>query len=81
MKFQTIQDCLHSFIDGYSTNEGLIDAVNANRESKQALEKLLDEQLWIPEDYVFPDAASEAYYIQLSQIEDRLVANSLIYND
>jgi hypothetical protein len=81
MKFDNITDCLHSFIDGYSNNEALIDATNAHRQSKQALEKLLDEQLWIPEDYVFDNEQDEAYYKALAQIEERLVAHELIYND
>ena len=81
MKFDTIKDCLHSFIDGYSNNEALIDAVNANRQSKEALEKFLDEQLWIPEDYTFEDEQAEAYYKALGKIEERLVAHELIYND
>ena len=81
MKFETIKDCLESFIDGYSNNEALIDAVNASRQSKDALEKLFDEQLWIPEEYTFNNERDEAYYKALAQIEERLVAHELIYQD
>lgn len=78
---KNIKECLQSFIDGYSNNEALIDATNASRESKQALEKLFDEQLWIPESYVFDNEQDEVYYKALAQIEERLVAYELIYND
>lgn len=81
MKYEAIADCLESFLDGYSQNEALIDAVNASRHSKQTLEKLFDDQLWIPEDYAFDNAQDEAYYKALGQIEERLVAHELIYND
>lgn len=81
MKFETIALCLESFIDGYSNNDALTDAVNASRQSKEALEKFLDEQLWIPEEYTFEDEQAEAYYKALGQIEERLVAHELIYQD
>lgn len=81
MKFETITDCLHSFIDGYSNNEALIDATNAYRQSKQHLENLFDSHLWVAEDCEFANDADKVYYLCLAQIEERLVANSLIYND
>jgi len=81
MKFESIKDCLDSFIDGYSTSEALIDATNASRQSKESLEKLFDEQLWIPESYVFDNEEDERYYKALAQIEERLVAYGLIYNE
>lgn len=81
MKFLTIADCLESFVDGYSNNHALVDAVNASRQSKEALEKLFDEQLWIPEDYSFDNPEDEAYYKALGQIEERLVCHELIYQD
>lgn len=81
MKFETIKDCLESFVDGYSNNDALTDAVNASRQSKEALENLLDEQLWIPEDYTFVDEQAEIYYKSLAQIEERLVSSGLIYVD
>ena len=80
MKFETITACLESFVDGYSNNDALVDAVNASRQSKEALENFLDEQLWIPEDYVFPDEQAEVYYKCLAQIEERLVSSGLIYD-
>lgn len=81
MKFDTIIDALHSMIDGYSNNEALVDAVNASRESKQALEKLFDSVLWVDEDFEFANETDKAYYLALGQIEQRLVAHELIYND
>lgn len=81
MKFENITDCLHSFIDGYSNNEALIDATNAHRQSKEALEKLLDSVLWVGEDFEFTNETDKAYYLALAQIEERLVAHELIYND
>lgn len=81
MKFENITDCLHSFIDGYSNNEALIDATNAHRQSKQCLENLFDSHLWVTEDHVFNNEADKIYYMALSQIEERLVAHELIYND
>ncbi len=81
MKFETIKDCLHSFIDGYSNNEALIDAVNASRQGKECLEKLLDDHLWVTEDHTFATLEDEVYYKALAQIEERLVAHELIYND
>lgn len=81
MKFETIIDCLHSMVDGYSNNEALVDAVNASRQSKEALEKLLDESLWVPEDYTFDNEQDEVYYKAMAQIEEKLVAHELIYND
>ncbi len=81
MKFDTIIDCLHSMIDGYSNNEALVDAVNASRQSKECLEKLFDDHLWLPEDYTFKSVQDEVYYMALGQIEEKLVAHELIYND
>ena len=81
MKFETIKDCLESFVDGYSNNDALTDAVNASRQSKEALENFLDERLWIPGDYTFVDEQAEIYYKSLAQIEERLVSSGLIYGD
>ena len=81
MKFETINSCLLSMIDGYSPNEALIDATNANKQSKEALEKLFDSVLWVGEDFEFANETDEAYYIALGQIEQVLVAEGLIYND
>ena len=81
MKFETIADCLESFVDGYSNNDALVAAVNASRQSKEALENFLDEQLWVPEDWIFPNEQAEVYYKCLAQIEQRLVARGLIYDE
>lgn len=81
MKFQTIKDCIDSFMDGYSFSEAVLDATNAYRESKESLEALFDEQLWVGDDYEFDNDTDKQYYIALSRIEEALVHSELIYND
>lgn len=81
MKFLTIKDCLDSYMDGYSFSDAVLDAINAYRQSKESLEALFDEQLWIGEDYEFDNDEDKRYYITLSHIEEALVHSGLIYND
>ena len=81
MKFDTIKDAIDSFMDGYSYSDAVLDATNASRVSKKALEELFDQQLWVGEDFTFDNEEHKLYYLTLGKIEEILVANSLIYND
>lgn len=81
MKFNTIDDAFEFLRDGYSYSEVLVDCINASRQSKAALEHLLDSVLWVPESYDFDNEADKQYYISMGRIEEFLVEHGLIYND
>lgn len=80
VKFSTIKDAIDSFMDDYSFSQAVLDALNASLVSKEALEALFTKQLWVWEDFTFDSEEHKQYYITLGQIEQILVANSLIYN-
>lgn len=81
MKFETIADAFEFLRDGYSYSECLADCINASRQSKAALEHLLDSTLWVPESYIFDNEADKQYYMEMGKIEELLVEHGLIYND
>ena len=63
-------------------NKPLEDCLYALDISKTALEELLTEWLWLPEDVEYPYTVEEQQYVLgLGAIEEHLVMNSLVYTD
>lgn len=68
-------------IEGFAQSDARNDCLGALAQSKETLESHLDSHLWLPSDYEFDNEEDKKYYQELGQIEEKLVAESLIYND
>lgn len=68
-------------IESFAQSDARNDCLGALAQSKETLESYLDSHLWLPSDYEFDNDEDKKYYQELGQIEEKLVAESLIYND
>ena len=62
-------------------NEALIDCIGSVNHSKQAIEEHLTKWLWVSEDAKAYEGVALEYAVQLGEIEEHLVMNSLVYTD
>lgn len=63
--------------------ESVNDCLNALVQSKECLEQLFTQWLWLPEteDFEYGTEEDKAYSINLGAVEEALVMKGLIYND
>jgi hypothetical protein len=78
----SIKQALESMkVEGKVTTEALWDCLNHADVSLESLEAHLTKWLWVSENAAPYEAADMEYVIQLGEIEEFLVMNSLIYKD
>lgn len=70
----------HEVLEGFPQSEARTDCFGALAEGVNSLERFLDEHLWLPADYpAFAGEKESSYYLALSEIEECLVYQDLIY--
>lgn len=76
-----IKEALESLRDPLVHNEALNDCLALVCFNQVALEKHFLHWLWLPDGEEYKTAADEGYAKQLSQIEEYLIFQGLIYNE
>ena len=81
MNNQEIMNALESLHNPNVYNQALTDCKSMLNLSKETLEEHLLSWLWVSEDTPAYEGGELEYVIQLGHIEEKLVEESLIYND
>jgi hypothetical protein len=78
---EEIKQALETLHNPNVYNQALVDCRNLLNLSKKTLEEHLLSWLWVSEDTPAYEGGELDYVIQLGVIEEKLVEESLIYND